>query len=289
MPKNNKRGLGRGIEALFQENKEQNYKENNKKSNIFDNLPIELIRPNPLQPRKSFNEELLKQLADSIKDKGVLQPIIVKQIKGKEKSWQIIAGERRWRAAQIAGLHEIPVHIKNIKDEEVAIIALIENIQRENLSAIDEAKGYKKVMEKFSITHEELSTTMHRSRAYISNFIRLLSLPKDVQKLLEDKKLNVGQARPLIGKPNSSALAKVIISKQLNARQVEELLKEGAIAKNKNNKEPDINILNLEREIEASFGLKTSIKDKNGKGNITFTYKNLDQLDKIIDTIKKNY
>ena len=286
MPKNNKRGLGRGIEALFQENKEQNYKENNKKSNIFDNLPIELIRPNPLQPRKSFNEELLKQLADSIKDKGVLQPIIVKEIKGKEKAWQIIAGERRWRAAQMAGLHEIPVHIKNIKDEEVAIIALIENIQRENLSAIDEAKGYKKVMEKFSITHEELSTTMHRSRAYISNFIRLLSLPKDVQKLLEDKKLNVGQARPLIGKPNSSALAKVIISKQLNARQVEELLKEGAIVKSKNNKEPDINILNLEKEIEASFGLKTSIKDKNGKGKITFTYKSLDQLDELIDKIK---
>ena len=285
MPKNNKRGLGRGIEALFQENKEQNDKENNK-SNIFDNLPIELIRPNPLQPRKSFNEELLKQLADSIKDRGVLQPIIVKEIKGKEKVWQIIAGERRWRAAQIAGLHEIPVHIKNIKDEEVAIIALIENIQRENLSAIDEAKGYKKVMEKFSITHEELSTTMHRSRAYISNFIRLLSLPKDVQKLLEDKKLNVGQARPLIGKPNSSALAKVIISKQLNARQVEELLKEGAIAKSKNNKEPDINILNLEKEIEASFGLKTSIKDKNGKGKITFTYKSLDQLDELIDKIK---
>ena len=285
MPKNNKRGLGRGIEALFQENKEQNDKKNNK-SNLFDNLPIELIRPNPYQPRRSFDKELLEQLADSIKDKGVLQPIIVKEIKGKEKAWQIIAGERRWRAAQMAGLHEIPVHIKNIKDEEVAIIALIENIQRENLSAIDEAKGYKKVMEKFSITHEELSTTMHRSRAYISNFIRLLSLPKDVQKLLEDKKINVGQARPLIGKPNSSALAKVIISKQLNARQVEELLKEGAIAKNKNNKEPDINILNLEKEIEANSGLKTSIKDKNGKGKITFTYKSLDQLDELIDKIK---
>ncbi|MDG2000971.1 MAG: ParB/RepB/Spo0J family partition protein [Alphaproteobacteria bacterium] len=285
MPKNNKRGLGRGIEALFQENKEQNDK-NNKKNNIFDNLPIELIKPNPLQPRKSFDKELLEQLADSIKDKGVLQPIIVKEIKGKEKAWQIIAGERRWRAAQIAGLHEIPAHIKNIKDEEVAIIALIENIQRENLSAIDEAKGYKKVMEKFSITHEELSNTMHRSRAYISNFIRLLSLPKDVQKLLEEKKINVGQARPLIGNPNSLSLAKVIISKKLNVRQVEELLKVGSIAKSKNKKELDINILNLEKEIEASSGLKTSIEDKNGKGKITFTYKNLDQLDELIDKIK---
>ncbi|MDG2001148.1 MAG: chromosome partitioning protein ParB, partial [Alphaproteobacteria bacterium] len=157
---------------------------------------------------------------------------------------------------------------------------------RENLSAIDEANGYRKVMEKFSITHEELSNTMQRSRAYISNFIRLLSLPKDVQKLLEDKKINVGQVRPLIGKPNSSALAKVIISKKLNARQVEELLKEGAIAKSKNKKEPDINILNLEKEIESSFGLKTSIKDKNGKGKITFFYKSLDQLDELIDKIR---
>ena len=285
MQKKSKRGLGRGIEALFQENREISDIQNNK-SNIFDNLPIELIKPNPLQPRQSFDQESLEQLADSIKDKGVLQPIIVREAKGKDKAWQIIAGERRWRAAQIAGLNEIPAHIKNVKDEEVAIIALIENIQRENLSAIDEAKGYKKVLEKFSITQEELSVTMHRSRAYISNFMRLLSLPKDIQKLLEEKKLNVGQARPLIGNPNSSALAKVILSKNLNVRQVEDLLKESVQAKNNNKKESDINILNLEKEIEANCGLKTSIKDKNGRGKIIFTYKNLDQLDELISKIK---
>ncbi len=283
MQKKSKRGLGRGIEALFQENREISDIQNNK-SNIFDNLPIELIKPNPLQPRQSFDQESLEQLADSIKDKGILQPIIVREAKGKDKAWQIIAGERRWRAAQIAGLNEIPAHIKNVKDEEVAIIALIENIQRENLSAIDEAKGYKKILEKFSITQEELSTTMHRSRAYISNFIRLLSLPRDVQKLIEDKKINVGQARPLIGNPNSLELAKVIIKKNLNARQVEVLLKEESTVKNK--KDPDINILNLEKEIEASSGLKTSIQDKNGQGKIIFTYKNLDQLDELIDKIK---
>ena len=285
MPKTNKRGLGRGIEALFQESKEENDRQDNDNT-IFKNIPIDLIRPNPLQPRQSFDKELLEQLAASIKDKGVLQPIIVKELKGKEKTWQIIAGERRWRASQIAGLHKIPAHIKNVKDEEVAIIALIENIQRENLSAIDEAKGYKKVLEKFSITQEELSVTMHRSRAYISNFIRLLSLPKDIQKLLEEKKLNVGQARPLIGNPNSSALAKVILSKNLNVRQVEDLLKESVQAKNNNKKESDINILNLEKEIEANCGLKTSIKDKNGRGKIIFTYKNLDQLDELISKIK---
>ena len=188
MSAKNKRGLGRGIDALFEDNVEEGVNRN-KINNIFDTLPIDQIKPNSLQPRKTFDEELLKQLAASIKDKGVLQPIVVRAAKGNKKFWQIIAGERRWRAAQIAGLHEIPVHIKNIKDEEVAIVALIENIQRENLSAIDEAKGYKSIMEKFSITQEELAETMHRSRAYIANFIRLLNLPIDVQKLIEEKKL----------------------------------------------------------------------------------------------------
>ena len=225
MPTKNKRGLGRGIEALFEDSKEQSVS-NNKSNNVFDYLPIDLIKPNSLQPRKTFDKELLNQLAASIRDKGVLQPIVVREEKGNKKAWQIIAGERRWRAAQIAGLHEIPVHIKNIKDEEVAIVALIENIQRENLSAIDEAKGYKRVMEKFSITQEELAETMHRSRAYIANFTRLLSLPIDVQKLLEENKITVGQVRPIIGHKNCSKLAKMIINKNLNARQVEQLLKD---------------------------------------------------------------
>ena len=280
-----KRGLGRGIEALF-EDAGENSGTNSKINNIFDTLPIDQIKPNSLQPRKTFDKELLNQLAASIKDKGVLQPIVVREAKGNKKSWQIIAGERRWRAAQIAGLHEIPVHIKNIKDEEVAIVALIENIQRENLSAIDEAKGYKSIMEKFSITQEELAETMHRSRAYIANFIRLLNLPIDVQKLIEEKKISVGQVRPIIGHKNCSSLAKTIISKNLNARQVEQLLKNEKTIKHKNKTEPDINIINLEKELEASIGLKTSIKDNNGKGKISFDYKNLDQLDELINKIK---
>tara|TARA_B100000214_G_C23963014_1_gene626241 strand:+ start:808 stop:1668 length:861 start_codon:yes stop_codon:yes gene_type:complete len=280
-----KRGLGRGIEALFEDSGEKSGT-NSRVNNIFDTLPIEQIKPNSLQPRKTFDKELLNQLAASIKDKGVLQPIVVREAKGNKKSWQIIAGERRWRAAQIAGLHEIPVHIKNIKDEEVAIVALIENIQRENLSAIDEAKGYKSIMEKFSITQEELAETMYRSRAYIANFIRLLNLPIDVQKLIEEKKISVGQVRPIIGHKNCSSLAKTIISKNLNARQVEQLLKNEKTITHKNKIEPDINIINLEKELEASIGLKTSIKDKNGKGKISFDYKNLDQLDELISKIK---
>tara|TARA_Y100000590_G_C15686219_1_gene1001765 strand:+ start:256 stop:1116 length:861 start_codon:yes stop_codon:yes gene_type:complete len=280
-----KRGLGRGIEALFEDSGERS-STNSRVNNIFVTLPIEQIKPNSLQPRKTFDKELLNQLAASIKDKGVLQPIVVRKAKGNKKSWQIIAGERRWRAAQIAGLHEIPVHIKNIKDEEVAIVALIENIQRENLSAIDEAKGYKSIMEKFSITQEELAETMYRSRAYIANFIRLLNLPIDVQKLIEEKKISVGQVRPIIGHKNCSSLAKTIISKNLNARQVEQLLKNEKTITHKNKIEPDINIINLEKELEASIGLKTSIKDKNGKGKISFDYKNLDQLEELISKIK---
>jgi ParB family transcriptional regulator, chromosome partitioning protein len=285
MPKNNKRGLGRGIEALFQESNEQskNIKDNN---NVFDYLPIELIKPNPQQPRKSFNKKSLEQLASSIKDKGILQPIVVREVTGKQNTWQIIAGERRWRAAQIAGLHKIPVHIKNIKDDEASIVALIENIQREDLSVIDEAKGYKRVMEKFSITQEKLSATMHRSRSYIANFIRLLSLPNDVQKYLEDKSLTVGQVRPIIGHERCSELAKVIISKNLNSRQAEELTKEKNKTRNNYKKEPNINIKNLENEIEGHIGLKTSIKDKNGKGKIIFNYKNLDQLDELLRKLK---
>ena len=285
MSAKNKRGLGRGIEALFEDNGEKDTIRN-KINNVFDSLPIDQIKPNSLQPRKTFDKELLNQLAASIKDKGVLQPIVVREAKGNKKSWQIIAGERRWRAAQIAGLHEIPVHIKNIKDEEVAIVALIENIQRENLSAIDEAKGYKSIMEKFSITQEELAETMHRSRAYIANFTRLLNLPIDVQKLIEDKKISVGQVRPIIGHKNCSSLAKTIISKNLNARQVEQLLKNVKTITHKNKTEPDINIINLEKELEASIGLKTSIKDNNGKGRISFDYRNLDQLDELISKIK---
>ena len=280
-----KRGLCRGIESLF-EDAGENSGTNSKINNIFDTLPIDQIKPNSLQPRKTFDKELLNQLAASIKDKGVLQPIVVREAKGNKRSLQLIAGERRWRAAQIAGLHEIPVHIKNIKDEEVAIVALIENIQRENLSAIDEAKGYKSIMEKFSITQEELAETMHRSRAYIANFIRLLNLPIDVQKLIEEKKISVGQVRPIIGHKNCVSLAKIIISKNLNARQVEQLLKNEKTITHKNKTEPDINIINLEKELEASIGLKTSIKDINGKGKISFDYKNLDQLDELINKIK---
>jgi len=278
----NKRGLGRGLDALFEDKKEENIKDN-----LLTSLPIELIKPNPLQPRKNFSKETLNELAASIKDRGVLQPIIVRPAKNKDNEWEIIAGERRWKAAQLAGFHEVPVSIKDIKDEDVAIIALIENIQRENLSPIEEALGYKRLMNKFSITQEELGLKMRRSRAYITNFIRLLSLPEEVQKLLAEKLISVGQVRPIIGNKNSIELAHIIVKEKLSARQVEQLVKtkEGRTKTIRNI--VDVNIRKLEQELEEIIGLKTVIRDKSGKGQIIFNYKNLEQLDLVIKKIKK--
>ena len=278
----NKRGLGRGLDALFEDKKEENIKDN-----LLTSLPIELIKPNPLQPRKNFSKETLNELAASIKDRGILQPIIVRPAKNKDNEWEIIAGERRWKAAQLAGFHEVPVSIKDIKDEDVAIIALIENIQRENLSPIEEALGYKRLMNKFSITQEELGIKMSRSRAYVTNFIRLLSLPEEVQKLLAEKLISVGQVRPIIGNKNSIELAHIIVKEKLSARQVEQLVKakEGRTKTIRNI--VDVNIRKLEQELEEMIGLKTVIRDKSGKGQIIFNYKNLEQLDLVIKKIKK--
>jgi ParB family chromosome partitioning protein len=278
----NKRGLGRGLDALFEDKKEVNIKDN-----LLTSLPIEFIKPNPLQPRKNFSKEALNELAASIKDRGILQPIIVRPVKNKDNEWEIIAGERRWKAAQLAGFHEVPVSVKDIKDEDVAIIALIENIQRENLSPIEEALGYKRLMNKFSITQEELGSKMRRSRAYITNFIRLLSLPEEVQKLLAEKLISVGQVRPIIGNKNSIELAHIIVKEKLSARQVEQLVKakEGRTKTIRNI--VDVNIRKLEQELEEMIGLKTVIRDKSGKGQIIFNYKNLEQLDLVIKKIKK--
>ena len=281
-----KRGLGRGIEALFSDNKESELSQDTNTNNLKF-LPIEFLKPNPFQPRKFFSMASLTELSESIKDRGVLQPIIVRPAKNKKQEWQIIAGERRWRASQMAGLHEMPVYIKNIEDEDIAIIALIENIQREDLSPIEEAKGYQKLMKNFSITQEELGSKIRRSRAYVTNFIRLLSLPKEVQDLLVEKKISIGQVRPIIGHKNTIELARMIVKNGLNARQVEILAKSKVVNKGSTKSSIDVNIRSLENEIEEIIGLKTIIQDKNGKGQIIFKYQNLEQLEEIIKKIKK--
>ena len=286
MKSKSRKGLGRGIEALFLENNENSRPDNYQKDNV-KTIPIELLEVNPFQPRTFFDEEALNDLSASIKSRGILQPILVRPKSKKESGWQIIAGERRWRAAQKAGFHEIPVLIHEIEDSEVAIIALLENIQREDLSPLEEAGAFKKLIEDFGLTQEKLSKALGCSRVYITNMLRLLTLPKKIRSMLDDKLLNVGQVRALIGKKNIIEIANTIVNKQLNVRQVEDLIRSKHL-KHKTKIYKDPNIIDLEKELEDFLGLKIEIKDKKGKGEIIFKYENLDQLDEIIRKVKMN-
>ena len=286
MKSKSRKGLGRGIEALFLENNENSRPDNYQKDNV-KTIPIELLEVNPFQPRTFFDEEALNDLSASIKSRGILQPILVRPKSKKESGWQIIAGERRWRAAQKAGFHEIPVLIHEIEDSEVAIIALLENIQREDLSPLEEAGAFKKLIEDFGLTQEKLSKALGCSRVYITNMLRLLTLPKRIRSMLDDKLLNVGQVRALIGKKNIIEIANTIVNKQLNVRQVEDLIRSKHL-KHKTKIYKDPNIIDLEKELEDFLGLKIEIKDKKGRGEIIFKYENLDQLDEIIRKVKMN-
>ena len=282
-----KKGLGRGIEALFSENRQVEDKIDNR-ANSVQIVPIELLEANPYQPRSNFDEDALKDLTKSIKNKGILQPILVRKSPSKKNIWQIIAGERRWRAAQKAGLHEIPIIIKNIKDSEIGVVALIENLQREDLAPIEEAESFKKLIDDFGLTQEKLSKSIGYSRTHITNTLRLLTLPKEIKMMLNDKQLNMGQVRAIIGQDNILELAKTIVNKKLNVRQVESLARSKRLKRTGRSILKDPNISFLEKELEDILGLKINIIDKKGKGKITFNYKSLDQLDEIINKLKDN-
>ena len=282
-----KKGLGRGIEALFSENKQVEDKIDNRVNSV-QIVPIELLEANPYQPRSNFDENALIDLTKSIKNKGILQPILVRKSPSKKNIWQIIAGERRWRAAQKAGLHEIPIIIKNIKDSEIGVVALIENLQREDLAPIEEAESFKKLIDDFGLTQEKLSKSIGYSRTHITNTLRLLTLPKEIKIMLNDKQLNMGQVRAIIGQDNILELAKTIVNKKLNVRQVESLARSKRLKRTGRSILKDPNISFLEKELEDILGLKINIIDKKGKGKITFNYKSLDQLDEIINKLKDN-
>ena len=282
-----KKGLGRGIEALFSENRQVEDKIDNR-ANSVQIVPIELLEANPYQPRSNFDENALKDLTKSIKNKGILQPILVRKSPSKKNIWQIIAGERRWRAAQKAGLHKIPIMIKNIKDSEIGVVALIENLQREDLTPIEEAESFKKLIDDFGLTQEKLSKSIGYSRTHITNTLRLLTLPKEIKMMLNDKQLNMGQVRAIIGQDNILELAKTIVNNKLNVRQVESLARSKRLKRNGRSILKDPNISFLEKELEDILGLKINIIDKKGKGKITFNYKSLDQLDEIINKLKDN-
>mgnify|MGYP001473812086 CR=1 FL=1 len=276
-----KKGLGRGLSSLIGETKVEN------KTN---NLSLAEIVPNKYQPRKNFDEENLNDLVNSIKERGVIQPIIVRKSNTNNSKYEIIAGERRWLAAQKAGLHEIPVVVTDADDLKSLEFAIVENVQRHDLNPLEEAQGYKRLIDEFAYDQDKVSKFIGKSRSYISNSLRLLNLPKEVLDFVEQKKITAGHAKILVGLENASFLANKFIEKKLSVRQAENLVKIFKKTKKNTSSKVDSNIRDLENSISEKIGLSVSIKNnKNNKGTISFYYKELDQLNKIIDIIKSGY
>ena len=279
-----KKGLGRGLSALFGD---ETPKTNIKNDGTYRVAISDLIR-NPYQPRQFFDENKLEELTNSIKKNGIIQPIAVRPKKSEVGKYEIVAGERRWLAAQKAGLHEIPVNVLDLSDVESLEVAIVENIQRDDLNPIEEAKGYKRLSEEFKYDHESISKLMSKSRSHISNTLRLLTLPTDVISMIEEGTLTSGQARPLIGLINASAFAEEIVTKNYSARKVEYLVKSKK-KKGPDDKAYDSNIIKAQERIEKVLGLKVKIfNKKNNSGKITVEYKNLDQFELISDLLTKD-
>ena len=276
-----KKGLGRGLSSLLGDS--------SKKIDV-NKVSIKDLTRNKLQPRKHFDKESLEELTNSIKEQGVIQPIVVRPNKLLEGKYEIIAGERRWLASQNAGLHEIPVVILNVDDVKSLEFAIVENIQRQDLNSIEEARGYRRLIDDFNYNQEKLSQFIGKSRSYIANSLRLLSLPEDVLLMVERGNLSAGHARTLIGLNNSVDIAKKIIQKKLSVRQSEILVKQFRDKKFKLISQKDSNVLDLQKDLEEKTGLNVSINNKkNNSGIISFEYRDLEQLDKLINIIKKNY
>ena len=276
-----KKGLGRGLSSLLGDSSKKI--ESNK-------VLIKDLTRNKFQPRRQFAKESLEELTNSIKEQGVIQPIVVRPNKSSEGKYEIIAGERRWLAAQNAGLHEIPVVILNVDDVKSLEFAIVENVQRQDLNPIEEARGYQRLVEDFNYNQEKLSKFIGKSRSYITNSLRLLSLPQEVHLMVEQGNLSAGHARSLIGLNNSVDIARKIIQKKLSVRQSEILVRQFRDKKFKLISKKDSNVLAVQKDLEEKTGLSVSINNKkNNSGTISFEYKDLDQLDKLINIIKKNY
>lgn len=286
MSKNERRGLGRGLSALMADvhlaGPEQMAAP--RKAELL--VPVEKLEPNPQQPRLDFRREELESLADSIRQKGVIQPLIVRRKPGRD-AYEIVAGERRWRAAQLAQLHEVPVVVRDLNDTEVLEVAIIENIQRADLNAIEEALGFRQLMTRFGHTQEKLAEALSKSRSHVANLLRLLSLPDDVQELVREGKLSAGHARALIGSPRASDLAAQIVAKGLSVREVERLMKaqEGAKSSPRASKaaEKDADTRALEGDLSANLKMPVRIEHSSGgeSGELVIRYGSLDDLDKL--------
>ena len=287
MSTSKKKGLGRGLSALFgdqkSEQKEKKISLKSLRAGISD------LRPNKYQPRIHFNEEKLSELANSIKKNGIIQPIAVRKDDGDPGRYEIVAGERRWLAAQKAGLHEVPIVVLDLDDSETLEVAIVENIQRDDLNVVEEAKGYKRLSDEFGYDHEKIAKFMSKSRSHVSNTLRLLTLPEDVIGLIQEGNLTAGQARPLIGLSNATNIAEEIVAKNLSARSVEILVRSKKGPQKSGQIKIDANILNEERRIQENLGLNIKIENKkNNSGKITILYKNLEQFELVSNLLKRN-
>tara|TARA_B100001175_G_scaffold297739_1_gene287730 strand:- start:694 stop:1542 length:849 start_codon:yes stop_codon:yes gene_type:complete len=280
-PFKNKKGLGRGLSSLIGDT--PSIQKNN-------NVPISSLLKNKFQPRKIFDKEKLDELTESIKERGIIQPIIVRKSVDEKNKYEIIAGERRWLAAQNAGLHEVPIVEVEADDLKSLEFAIVENVQRNDLNPIEEAKGYKRLIDEFSYDHEKVAKFIGKSRSHVSNCLRLLSLPDDVIELVENNLISQGHAKILVGLHNANSLAKKIIDKNMSVRQAENFIK---ILKSNSKKtliKKDPNILEIEKSISDKIGLNVVIKNnKKNKGVLYFEYKDMDQLNRLINIIKSYY
>ena len=276
-----KKGLGRGLSSLIGESKVEAQ---------INQLQVSDLVPNKYQPRKMFDENNLEDLTNSIKERGVIQPIIVRQSQTNEKKFEIIAGERRWRAAKKAGLNQVPVVVTVADDLKSLEFAIVENVQRHDLNSLEEAQGYKRLIDEFNYDQEKVSKFIGKSRSYITNSLRLLSLPTKILDMIANRLISSGHAKILVGLENAEFLANKIIEKKLSVRQTENLVKIFKKSRLKNTKSKDVNISDLEKNISEKIGLNVIIKnDKRNKGSITFFHKDIEQLNKIIEIIKLHY
>lgn len=284
-----KKGLGRGLSALFGDQKKEPSSNNSSTQNNITKANIDDLSPNKFQPRVHFNEKKLEELANSIKKNGIIQPIAVRDDKAETGKYEIVAGERRWIAAQRAGLHEVPIIILELNDNESLEVAIVENIQRDDLNIIEEAKGYRRLSDEFGYDHEKIARFMSKSRSHISNTLRLLSLPVDVIGMIEEGNLTAGQARPLIGLPSATNIAEEVVKKNLSARSVEILVRNEKGPQKVGQIKVDANILSEQNKIQDNLGLNVSIQNKrNNSGKITILYKNLEQFELISNLLKRN-
>lgn len=285
------RGLGRGLSALMADVKESAGSDQTQRRTPDMMVPVERVHPNPEQPRRHFDAEAMEDLARSIAEKGIIQPLIVRASPREQGAWEIVAGERRWRAAQMAQLHEIPVLVRDFTDTEVLEVAIIENVQRADLNPVEEAAGYSQLMTKFGHTQEKLAEVLGKSRSHIANAVRLLNLPEEVLGYLRDGRLSAGHARALVTAPDAVGLARTVIQRGLSVRETEKLAKvgtgDGAMVRDKARQgaaEKDTDTKALESDLSAALSMPVSIDHKPGDehGSLTIRYRSLDDLDRLM-------